>query len=247
MRAVEVDGARRRHGGCGRCAGTCAPTTCGTGPTAFLSALGAPGVRRSRWTNGLAMARRIRTRTGVSVRRHRPRTLARRGGVIARVPQLLVACDYDGTLAPIVDDPGRRHPAARGGRGDPGAGRAAADHGRGRLRPGAAGSGHAVPATQRGAPGRQPRLGVRRRLRRSGSRPEVVELRTRLQRAVERHRPRATPGVRLEPKPASVAVHTRGVRLAQVAADAVPGGAHGPGQPGRTSTSPRASRSSSCR
>ncbi len=24
---------------------------------------------------------------------------------IARVPQLLVACDYDGTLAPIVDDP----------------------------------------------------------------------------------------------------------------------------------------------
>src|SRR5258705_10632111 len=24
---------------------------------------------------------------------------------IARTPQLLVACDYDGTLAPIVDDP----------------------------------------------------------------------------------------------------------------------------------------------
>jgi trehalose-phosphatase len=26
-------------------------------------------------------------------------------GRIARVPQLLVACDYDGTLAPIVEDP----------------------------------------------------------------------------------------------------------------------------------------------
>src|SRR5262245_7675843 len=26
---------------------------------------------------------------------------------IARVPQLLVACDYDGTLAPIVEDPTR--------------------------------------------------------------------------------------------------------------------------------------------
>ena len=28
-------------------------------------------------------------------------------GRIARVPQLLVACDYDGTLAPLVDDPTR--------------------------------------------------------------------------------------------------------------------------------------------
>ncbi|GAB3943855.1 hypothetical protein GCM10027614_33120 [Micromonospora vulcania] len=26
-------------------------------------------------------------------------------GRIARVPQLLIACDYDGTLAPIVEDP----------------------------------------------------------------------------------------------------------------------------------------------
>ena len=31
-------------------------------------------------------------------------------GRIARVPQLLVACDYDGTLAPIVDDPTRATP-----------------------------------------------------------------------------------------------------------------------------------------
>lgn len=31
-------------------------------------------------------------------------------GRVARVPQLLVACDYDGTLAPIVDDPTRAEP-----------------------------------------------------------------------------------------------------------------------------------------
>jgi len=31
-------------------------------------------------------------------------------GRIARVPQLLVACDYDGTLAPLVDDPTRVEP-----------------------------------------------------------------------------------------------------------------------------------------
>ncbi|OWY61208.1 hypothetical protein B7486_65010, partial [cyanobacterium TDX16] len=28
----------------------------------------------------------------------------------ARAPQLLVACDYDGTIAPIVDDPMEAHP-----------------------------------------------------------------------------------------------------------------------------------------
>lgn len=31
-------------------------------------------------------------------------------GRIARVPQLLVACDYDGTLAPIVEDPSKAVP-----------------------------------------------------------------------------------------------------------------------------------------
>ena len=29
---------------------------------------------------------------------------------LARVPQLMVACDYDGTLAPLVDDPMVAHP-----------------------------------------------------------------------------------------------------------------------------------------
>ncbi|MFD0785234.1 trehalose-phosphatase, partial [Micromonospora azadirachtae] len=31
-------------------------------------------------------------------------------GRIARVPQLLIACDYDGTLAPIVEDPSKAVP-----------------------------------------------------------------------------------------------------------------------------------------
>jgi hypothetical protein len=31
-------------------------------------------------------------------------------GLIARVPQLLIACDYDGTLAPIVEDPSAAKP-----------------------------------------------------------------------------------------------------------------------------------------
>src|SRR6187551_1765599 len=31
-------------------------------------------------------------------------------GGIARVPQLLVTCDYDGTLAPIVEDPSMAAP-----------------------------------------------------------------------------------------------------------------------------------------
>jgi trehalose-phosphatase len=36
--------------------------------------------------------------------------LVKRLGLLARTPQLLVACDYDGTIAPIVDDPMAAHP-----------------------------------------------------------------------------------------------------------------------------------------
>ena len=43
------------------------------------------------------------TRTGG--RQDLDRTLRAAIGHIARVPQLLVGCDYDGTLAPLVDDP----------------------------------------------------------------------------------------------------------------------------------------------
>lgn len=38
------------------------------------------------------------------------RELASAIGRIARVPQLLIACDYDGTLAPIVEDPSKAVP-----------------------------------------------------------------------------------------------------------------------------------------
>ena len=31
---------------------------------------------------------------------------------LARTPRLLVACDYDGTLAPIVEDPEKARPPA---------------------------------------------------------------------------------------------------------------------------------------
>ncbi|MEL6985407.1 MAG: trehalose-phosphatase, partial [Actinomycetota bacterium] len=36
--------------------------------------------------------------------------LAERLGHLARVPTLLVACDYDGTLAPLTDNPMEAHP-----------------------------------------------------------------------------------------------------------------------------------------
>ena len=54
--------------------------------------------------------------------------------------------------------------AARGGRRGARAGRAAADHRRRHLGPSAARPGHAVAPAERGAPRRQPRLGVRPRL-----------------------------------------------------------------------------------
>ncbi len=38
------------------------------------------------------------------------KTLHRVLAAVARSPVLLVACDYDGTLAPIVEDPARAHP-----------------------------------------------------------------------------------------------------------------------------------------
>ncbi len=85
---------------------------------------------------------------------------------VARVPQLLVACDYDGTLAPIVADPTRATPESRSRRRDPCDLLAPPDHGRRDLRPGPARPGRTVPAAGRGPPGRQPRVRVRRRLRR---------------------------------------------------------------------------------
>ena len=127
-----------------------------TGPRTFLTALGDP-----RHHGAPGMTDRSSTATAFDPE------LRAAIGAVARVPQLLVACDYDGTLAPIVDDPTHGRAAAGGGRRVCVAGRAAADHRRGGLRPGAARPGRAVPAAQRGASGRQPRLRVRRRLRRA--------------------------------------------------------------------------------
>ena len=167
-------------------------------------------------------------------------------GRIARVPQLLVACDYDGTLAPLVDDPTKADAAARGGRRPPGAGRAPADHGRGGLRPGAARPGRAVPAAQRGPPRRQPRLRVRRRLRPAARRPSWSSCARRLRdelREIVRGQPGRPPGDQAGQRRACTSAES----TRQVAADARRGASAAARRPGPTSTSPTARRSSSCR
>jgi trehalose 6-phosphate phosphatase len=127
---------------------------------------------------------------------------------IARVPRLLVACDYDGTLAPLVDDPAYATPKPEG---------AAAIRvlatlpqttvavisGRS-LRDLAALSRMPSEVLLIGSHGSEFDVGFVGRIQ-----PEVVELRTRLGRAVH-ELAQAHPGIRLEQKPASVAVHTRG-------------------------------------
>ncbi len=126
---------------------------------------------------------------------------------IARVPHLLVACDYDGTLAPLVDEPSKAVPLP-----------AAADAVRslaalpqttvavvsGRsLRDLAALS--RLPGEVRlvGSHGTEFDVGFVERMD-----PDQAELRTRLGRELSAltHK---VPGVRLEQKPASIAVHVR--------------------------------------
>jgi trehalose-phosphatase len=128
---------------------------------------------------------------------------------IARVPRLLVACDYDGTLAPLVDDPAFATPlpeaeaiireiaalpqttvAVVSGRS---------------LRDLAALSRMPSEVQLVGSHGTEFDVGFAARMP-----PEIQALRTRLGQAVlELARPH--PGVRLEQKPASIAVHTRAV------------------------------------
>lgn len=129
-------------------------------------------------------------------------------GRIARVPQLLVACDYDGTLAPIVDDPTRATPlpesvaAIRALAALPQttvavvSGRALRDLATLSRLPSEV---HLV-----GSHGSEFDVGFVERLA-----PELVDLRARLLADLEVI-VRGRPGVRLEVKPASVAVHTRG-------------------------------------
>ena len=131
-------------------------------------------------------------------------------GRIARVPQLLVGCDYDGTLAPLVDDPTAAGPlpeavaAVRALAALPQT-VVAVDLGAGAARPG-----NALPPPERGAPRRQPRLGVRPRLHPTARAGAARAPRPAARRAERRSRAHH-PGVRLETKPASVAVHVRGV------------------------------------
>ena len=92
---------------------------------------------------------------------------ARRPGIalaeLARVPTLLVALDFDGVLAPIVQDPSTSRPlpgsaAAVRGAGGP------AGHDRSRCSPGGRWTTCApCPGSRAGPAGRQPRRRVRRR------------------------------------------------------------------------------------
>ena len=130
-------------------------------------------------------------------------------GTIARVPQLLIGCDYDGTLAPLVDDPSAAGPlpeavaAVRALAALPQtvvaviSGRALRDLATLSRLPSEV---HLV-----GSHGSEFDLGFIQRLA-----PELHELHGRLLtelRAISREHP----GIRLETKPASVAVHVRGI------------------------------------
>ena len=144
---------------------------------------------------------------------------------IARVPQLLVACDYDGTLAPIVPDPTKAVPlpesvaAVRALAALPQttvavvSGRALRDLAILSRLPSEV---HLV-----GSHGSEFDIDFVERLA-----PELIEVRTRLQVEVRRI-VAGRPGVRLESKPASVAVHTRAADP-EVAAEVVEALRNGP-------------------
>ncbi len=135
--------------------------------------------------------------------------------LIARVPQLLVACDYDGTLAPIVEDPARAVPlpeaiaAVRSLAALPQT-TVAVVSGRA-LRDLATLSRLPSEVYLVGSHGSEFDIGFVEQLA-----PELVELHDRLRHeltAITKGRP----GVRLEIKPASIAVHTRGADRALAA------------------------------
>src|SRR5918995_4580035 len=126
---------------------------------------------------------------------------------LARIPQLLVACDYDGTLAPIVEDPAAAAPlpeavAALRSLATLPQTTVAVVSGRA-LRDLAALSRLPSEVHLVGSHGSEFDVGFVQRLA-----PELVELRSRLQTELERIAAEH-PGVRLENKPASVAVHLR--------------------------------------
>src|SRR3954452_24359283 len=126
-------------------------------------------------------------------------------GRVARVPWLLIACDYDGTLAPIVEDPTKAAPlpeavaAIRALAALPQttvaviSGRALRDLATRSRLPSEV---HLV-----GSHGSEFDIGFVQRLA-----PELVDLHTRLHGELKAI-VIAHPGVRLETKPASIAVH----------------------------------------
>ncbi|MBQ1040567.1 trehalose-phosphatase [Micromonospora zamorensis] len=146
-------------------------------------------------------------------------------GRIARVPQLLVACDYDGTLAPIVEDPSTAVPlpesvaAVRALAALPQT-TVAVVSGRA-LRDLAALSRLPSEVHLVGSHGSEFDIGFVERLS-----PELVAVRQKVRNAL-RDIASAHPGIRLERKPASVAVHTRGVDP-EVAAAAIEAVRNGP-------------------
>jgi trehalose-phosphatase len=145
-------------------------------------------------------------------------------GRIARVPNLLVACDYDGTLAPIVEDHSRAVPlpesvaAIRALAALPQStvavvsGRALRDLATLSRLPSEV---HLV-----GSHGSEFDVGFLERLD-----PELIEVRTRLQMEI-RGIVGGRAGVRLEAKPASIAVHYRGAEpiVARQVVDAIESG-----------------------
>src|SRR5829696_5013053 len=128
-------------------------------------------------------------------------------GRVARVPWLLVACDYDGTLAPIVEDPTKAAPlpeavaAIRALAALPQT-TVAVISGRA-LRDLAALSRLPSEVYLIGSHGSEFDVGFVHRLE-----PDLVDLRTQLGVALKEIAQRH-PGVRLELKPGSVTMHTR--------------------------------------
>ncbi len=156
-------------------------------------------------------------------------------GRLARVPQLLVICDYDGTLAPIVDDPTKAGPlpeavaAVRSLAKMPQT-TVAVVSGRA-LRDLAALSRLPADIHLVGSHGSEFDIGFVQPLE-----PEKLELRARMLAALE-DIARDHPGVRLESKPASVALHTRRAATPEVGAAAVNAVRSGPAAwPGITAT-----------
>ncbi|MCY7303804.1 MAG: trehalose-phosphatase [Thermoleophilia bacterium] len=137
------------------------------------------------------------------------RTLRDALGRIARVPQLLIGCDYDGTLAPLVDDPSQAEPrpeavaAVRALAALPQT-TVAVVSGRS-LRDLATLSRLPSEIHLVGSHGSEFDLGFLQSLA-----PELVELQSRLLTELTAIA-REHEGVRVEIKPASVALHVRGV------------------------------------